>query len=652
MAKWNPFGVEVNITAVAAVITRTSATQYKVKINASWVCTSSGNKTDYGMTASSGGGSVSLNEQGNKANNGSGSFTGTYSISGNGGATKKITVTFRNFNDWHDDSKTSTVELSVDVPAWTSYAVTYNANGGSGAPVKQTKWKDQDLTLSSAKPTRAGYTFKGWNTKADGSGTNYAAGANYTKNEALPLYAVWEAIKYSVKFDKNTGDAVSNMPDEQTKIYGAALTISDKVPTRTNYTFKGWGVSESATTVSYAAGANYTNNAAITLYAIWELSYTKPRINNLKIDRCDSSGNWQDDGADIRIEFGYELDKAETPKASLRWKVSTAAEWVPGLSLNDNNADRYIAVGTYQSSTYKGTIDPEKTYTWELTVSDSVGSTTLIGTVSSLKLAIDVRPPDSMAEGDDAEFGVSVGKTAEKRGVFDMGLKAKFSSGYISEVLTANNGAGVDLDEITAPGWYVGANQAASFYSNTPPGLSGTFTLEVMNAGVDGEGNYVQLMQRITRCSTDPLEYVRHYFSGAWQTWVRKFGVSLYSSSDGGSTGTISLKDYNEEGELVDADLSKFKCIEIYYTDNNGKTGGYTKVRSPNGKSIDLSIIEPSTANQIYIRRTRYTASKTALTPETATAGYIAILNSGIGSSSSGTNYLKIVKVLGYEYEF
>ena len=69
--------------------------------------------------------------------------------------------------------------------------VTYNANGGSGAPSAQSKNYNASLTLSSTVPTRDGYTFDGWNTKDDGSGTAYAAGATYTANADVTLYAQW-----------------------------------------------------------------------------------------------------------------------------------------------------------------------------------------------------------------------------------------------------------------------------------------------------------------------------------------------------------------------------------------------------------------------------------------------------------------------------
>lgn len=275
VTKWTPHGVALNITATGSSIVRKSATQFTVKINASWETYWDGAKTNYGMTASSGGGSATINTFGVKSDGGSGSFTGTYSISGNGSQTKTVTVTFKNFNTDNGDSATKTVSFSVTVPAWTSYTVKYNANGGSGAPSSQTKWKDQTLKLSTTKPTRTGYTFQGWGTSTSDTSVDYAAGANYTSNASITLYAIWKAITYTVTYNANGG---SGAPSSQTKTYGKTLTLSSTVPKRTaiedngtltTYTFKGWATSATSTSVAYAAGSSYTSNASITLYAVW-----------------------------------------------------------------------------------------------------------------------------------------------------------------------------------------------------------------------------------------------------------------------------------------------------------------------------------------------------------------------------------------------
>ena len=76
----------------------------------------------------------------------------------------------------------------------TTYTVTYNANGGSGAPSAQTKTKDVSLTLSTTRPSRAGYNFLGWATSASATSAQYQPGSTYTANANITLYAVWEEL--------------------------------------------------------------------------------------------------------------------------------------------------------------------------------------------------------------------------------------------------------------------------------------------------------------------------------------------------------------------------------------------------------------------------------------------------------------------------
>lgn len=74
-----------------------------------------------------------------------------------------------------------------------TYTVSYNANGGSGAPSNQTKTWGVALTLSSTKPTRAGYEFLGWGTGgASDTTVDWNPGASYTTNANLTLHAIWK----------------------------------------------------------------------------------------------------------------------------------------------------------------------------------------------------------------------------------------------------------------------------------------------------------------------------------------------------------------------------------------------------------------------------------------------------------------------------
>lgn len=80
-----------------------------------------------------------------------------------------------------------------------TYTVSYDANGGSGAPAAQTKTQDVALTLSGTRPTRDGYTFLGWATSKTASSAQYQPGGTYTANAAATFYAVWEKKAPSIE---------------------------------------------------------------------------------------------------------------------------------------------------------------------------------------------------------------------------------------------------------------------------------------------------------------------------------------------------------------------------------------------------------------------------------------------------------------------
>lgn len=162
----------------------------------------------------------------------------------------------------------SNVTKTVSVPAAT-YSVTYNGNGNTGGSTSsQTKTYGTALTLRSNGFTRTGYAFKRWNTTSSDSGTAYNAGASYTANAALALYAIWNPYIY---YNANGGVATS-MPDTQLKTYGSTLRLTSGVtPTRAGYAFKRWNTATDDSGTAYTPGQTLAanDNTTKTLYAIW-----------------------------------------------------------------------------------------------------------------------------------------------------------------------------------------------------------------------------------------------------------------------------------------------------------------------------------------------------------------------------------------------
>lgn len=289
-------------------------------------------------------------------------------------------------------SGTRTASGSISVAAKTSYKVTYNANGGSGAPSSQTKWHGTTLKLSSSKPTRSGYSFMGWATSSGGTAA-YQPGGNYTANASVTLYAVWGVASYTITYNANGG---TGAPNSQTKTHGQTVTLSGIVPTRERYSFLGWGISKSSTTVSYAPGSTYSANASITLYAIWVSDYTLPRVNNLSVDRCDELGKMNDEGTYALVSFGWECDEVPTT-VKIEWRKATESVRA-GLYMIPIGEDQ--TSGSVEQVLGTGGIDIDSEYVFTVTITDSGGTT-----MSSMRLGTEFYVMDIMPGGQGISFG-------------------------------------------------------------------------------------------------------------------------------------------------------------------------------------------------------------------------------------------------------
>lgn len=275
---------------------------------------------------------------------------------------------------------TMTVTSSYTVPAKPSYKIYYNANGGTGAPGTQTKYYGTNITLSSTKPTRTGYTFQGWGTTASDTSVNYAAGASYTSNAGITLYAIWKANTYTVTYNANGG---TGAPGNQTKTYGKTLVLSSTKPTRTNYNFVGWGTSAKDTAAKYNPGSNYTVNASITLYAIWKVAYIKPRITNFKVTRCTNKGVIADDGTYAKVTCNWATDKTVS-SVKVDWKLSTASTYGTATTVTASGTSGSVSVVVGG-----GTLYTENPYNIRVTVADADGNNNLVLTLPSMKYIID-----------------------------------------------------------------------------------------------------------------------------------------------------------------------------------------------------------------------------------------------------------------------
>lgn len=148
------------------------------------------------------------------------------------------------------------------------FSIVYDANGGSNAPLSQTKTYGIDLILSKDTPSKEGYTFKGWSTDKSDVVAEYQPNSVYTLNTATTLYAIWEIKTYTISYDANGG---APTPEPQEVIHGKTIKLSNVIPTKEGYDFIGWSLNN----LNCSPGSELYTNSSVTLYAVWQIkTYT------------------------------------------------------------------------------------------------------------------------------------------------------------------------------------------------------------------------------------------------------------------------------------------------------------------------------------------------------------------------------------------
>ncbi|GJM78331.1 hypothetical protein HMSSN139_08270 [Paenibacillus sp. HMSSN-139] len=203
------------------------------------------------------------------------------------------------------------------------YGITYDGNGSTGGtPPSSTPYVCYKpfAVPDQGSLTKDGYTFKGWNTMSDGSGTNYFGG-NYPIIYGFPygnltLYANWETSTYQVTFDTRGGTSVAS----QMVAYGEQAT-EPPVPTRAEYAFDGWyqdiGYSQPW---DFAQGNVFGD---MTLYAKWKWNGSAA-IASLEL----AADNENVTGGDNLTVTGVVRDENNSPVANAVVNLnSTRGKW-------------------------------------------------------------------------------------------------------------------------------------------------------------------------------------------------------------------------------------------------------------------------------------------------------------------------------------
>ena len=142
--------------------------------------------------------------------------------------------------------------------------INFFPNGGNGSMQPMVVQYNTETSLTSNSFTRTGYNFVGWNTKADGSGTDYANGATFTVTENLDLYAQW------VDANTNVFKLVSRPVDDVPYVIVQNSTISG-----------GQGYALSGTAVVGSNNGNYLQGIAVNISSDNLITLTDSAAENL-----------------------------------------------------------------------------------------------------------------------------------------------------------------------------------------------------------------------------------------------------------------------------------------------------------------------------------------------------------------------------------
>ena len=241
------------------------------------------------------------------------------------------------FGGWYSEEQcTNKVENSKQYTSaitlyakWTAntYTITYNSNKPSkatgtitGTTANSNHTYDEAKVLTTNGYALTGWTFAGWNTKADGTGTNYTNGES-VKNLAsangatVTLYAKWTANTYTVKYNSNKpSNSLENIQGttaDSSHTYDETKALTKNGYTLTGWSFVEWNTKADGTGTSYSNEANVvnlnsTNGATVILYAKWTANKYTVTYNYNNATAGNSALNKQ-------VTYNYEYGELPTP---------------------------------------------------------------------------------------------------------------------------------------------------------------------------------------------------------------------------------------------------------------------------------------------------------------------------------------------------
>lgn len=242
----------------------------------------------------------------------------------------------------------------------TSHTVTFNANTGTGSMSAQTASTTTNLTSNAF--TKAGCTFTGWNTAANGSGTAYSDGQAYSFAADLTLYAQWSCagVSHTVTFNANTGTGSMSAQTAST-----TTNLTNNTFTKAGCTFTGWNTAADGSGTAYSNGQAYSFATDLTLYAQWNCGSTCPYLVAAVINACAGSCSGEGNNEFVVMNSGSYSIPVNGTNLNLVYNNGTDNYFTQSYAAQPaiiSNLNSLAGCGTLFVDASTGTIPPNSTF--------------------------------------------------------------------------------------------------------------------------------------------------------------------------------------------------------------------------------------------------------------------------------------------------
>ena len=234
---------------------------------------------------------------------------------------------------------------------WKAYTITYDANGGTGAPKKQEVPESDYAIISKDVPDRPGYKFGGWSFDSSSDTSDFNGGDKYKDGVSIKLYAVWTPIEYYLQLNDGYFGGKTNT---YTMPYDYVHYLS--APKRKGYKFVAWKGASDGKQLYFSDGAGVSGltvheGTTVILTAYWAKENDVVEVK------------FYDGTKQVGLENGFVGDKIsmmqyahpDSGKKCIGWNTSkdgNGKNYNPGTKYEINESITLYAVWGYYTIRY------------------------------------------------------------------------------------------------------------------------------------------------------------------------------------------------------------------------------------------------------------------------------------------------------------